>query len=81
MLMRTRYKIKHSFKVYRFYQKGIARLREGLRDDSKRELLVQVGDGTSSIETFYAQQKVARKARSYGLVVIEYTKGILKVLK
>jgi hypothetical protein len=53
--MRTRYKIKHSFKVYRFYHKGIARLHEGLRDDSKHEILVQVGDGTDSIETFCAQ--------------------------
>lgn len=81
MLMRTRYKIKHSFKVYRFAKKGIAQLHEGLRDNSKREVLVQVGDGTNSIETFYAQQKVARKARSYGLTAIEYTKGVLKVLK
>lgn len=79
--MRTRYKIKHLFKVYHLYHKAIARLHEGLRDGSKREVLVQVGDGTDSIETFYAQQKVARKARSYGLVVIEYTKGVLKVFK
>lgn len=81
MLMRTCYKIKRSFKVYRFYQKGIARLHEGLRDDSKHEILVQVGDGTDSIETFYAQQKVARKARSYGAIVLEYTHGNLRVIK
>ena len=81
MLMRTRCKIKHSFKVYRFYQKGIARLHEGLRDDSKREILVQVGDGTNTTAVFHAQQKVARKARSYGAIVLEHSYGVLRIIK
>lgn len=81
MLAKITYQANHWFKVKRFTSRGIALLHQGLRDDALSEFTFQVGDGTNTDAVFRAQQKVARKARSYGTVVLEYSYGVLHIIK
>lgn len=81
MLAKITYRTNHWFKVKRFTSRGIALLNQGLRDDASSEFTFQVGDGTNTSAVFHAQQKVARKARSYGTVVLEHSCGVLRIIK
>lgn len=81
MLAKIIYRANHWFKVKRFTGRGIARLNQGWRDDALIAFTFQVGDGTNTDAVFHAQQKVARKARSYGAVALEHSYGVLHIIK
>lgn len=81
MSPRIVYRFNHWLKVKRFTRQGLRSLNVGLRNGSLSDFTFQVGDGTNGLAVLNAQEKVARRARSYGLVVLEYTHGNLRIIK
>ena len=81
MLAKITHRANHWLKVKRFTDQGLRSLNAGLRNDSLSDFTFQVGDGTNGLAVLNAQEKVARKARSYGVIVLEYTHGNLRVIK